>query len=128
MFKYYIVLKLLFQSRNKVLQISDGIEYPGAIRWELVACLVCAWILVYFAIWKSIKSSAKVRYLTATLPFILIIIFLGRSLTLEGADKGLQYFFRPNWEQLKHANVSSIVILTILVITNYSSIVKLGLD
>ncbi|XP_053677581.1 sodium- and chloride-dependent GABA transporter ine [Anopheles nili] len=90
---------------NKVLQISHGIEYPGAMRWELVACLVCAWILVYFAIWKSIKSSAKVRYLTATLPFILIVVFLGRSLTLEGADKGLHYFFRPNWEELGRANV-----------------------
>ncbi|XP_052899345.1 sodium- and chloride-dependent GABA transporter ine [Anopheles moucheti] len=90
---------------NKVLQISHGIEYPGAMRWELVACLVCAWILVYFAIWKSIKSSAKVRYLTATLPFVLIVVFLGRSLTLEGADKGLHYFFRPNWEELGRANV-----------------------
>uniref|UniRef100_A0A182QL93 Transporter n=1 Tax=Anopheles farauti TaxID=69004 RepID=A0A182QL93_9DIPT len=90
---------------NKVLQISHGIEFPGAMRWELVACLVCAWILVYFAIWKSIKSSAKVRYLTATLPFVLIVVFLGRSLTLEGADKGLHYFFRPNWEELGRANV-----------------------
>lgn len=76
------------------------------MRWELVACLICAWILVYFAIWKSIKSSAKVRYLTATLPFVLIIVFLGRSLTLEGADKGLNYFFRPNWSELGRANVS----------------------
>ncbi|XP_058123951.1 sodium- and chloride-dependent GABA transporter ine [Anopheles ziemanni] len=90
---------------NKVLQISHGIEYPGGMRWELVACLVCAWILVYFAIWKSIKSSAKVRYLTATLPFVLIVVFLGRSLTLEGADKGLHYFFRPNWQELGRANV-----------------------
>ncbi|XP_055595461.1 sodium- and chloride-dependent GABA transporter ine isoform X2 [Uranotaenia lowii] len=90
---------------NKVLQISHGIEYPGGMRWELVACLICAWILVYFAIWKSIKSSAKVRYLTATLPFVLIIVFLGRSLTLEGADKGLNYFFRPNWQELGRANV-----------------------
>lgn len=118
--------------RNKVLQISGGIEYPGGMRWELVACLVCAWILVYFAIWKSIKSSAKVicflnkfyyrnfhkslncpftnvtlkvRYVTATLPFVLIIIFLGRALTLDGAELGLRYFFQPKWELLGNANV-----------------------
>ncbi|XP_026468033.1 sodium- and chloride-dependent GABA transporter ine-like [Ctenocephalides felis] len=90
---------------NKLLKISQGIEFPGDIRWELGACLVCAWVLVYFAIWKSIKSSAKVRYLTATLPFILILVFLGRALTLEGADKGLRYFFRPKWELLGEANV-----------------------
>lgn len=89
----------------KVLKISNGIEEFGYLRWELVACLMCAWILVYFAIWKSIKSSAKVRYVTATLPFLLIIVFLIKSVTLEGADKGLRYFFRPKWELLADAKV-----------------------
>ncbi|XP_050345679.1 sodium- and chloride-dependent GABA transporter ine-like [Nymphalis io] len=88
---------------KKVLSMSDGIEYPGGMRWELAACLVCAWVLVYFALWKSIKSSAKVRYITTTLPFLLIIVFLGRSLTLEGADKGLRYFFKPDWKLLKQS-------------------------
>ncbi|XP_077286192.1 solute carrier family 6 member inebriated isoform X2 [Arctopsyche grandis] len=90
---------------RKVLNISAGIQYPGGLRWELVACLICAWMLVYFAIWKSIKSSAKVRYFTATFPFLLIIIFLGRSLTLDGADKGLRFFFKPNWILLADAKV-----------------------
>ena len=90
---------------NKVLQMSHGIQHPGSIRWDLVACLICAWILVYFAIWKSIKSSTKIRYFTASFPFVLIVVFLGRALTLEGAEKGLQFFFRPNWEALKSSNV-----------------------
>ncbi|XP_020283660.1 sodium- and chloride-dependent GABA transporter ine isoform X1 [Pseudomyrmex gracilis] len=90
---------------NKVLQMSNGIEEPGALRWELVACLITAWIMVYFSIWKSIKSSAQVRYLTATLPFLLIIVFLTRSLTLEGAAKGLRFFFHPRWELLGDAKV-----------------------
>lgn len=102
----YVIQQFLIQFRNKVLQMSHGIEYPGGMRWDLVACLVCAWILVYFAIWKSIKSSTKIRYFTASFPFVLIIIFLFRALTLEGADKGLQYFFRPtDWSQLKNSNV-----------------------
>ncbi|XP_048270283.1 sodium- and chloride-dependent GABA transporter ine isoform X2 [Bombus terrestris] len=90
---------------NKVLQISNGIEDSGALRWELVACLITAWIMVYFSVWKSIKSSAQVRYLTATLPLLLIVVFLMRSLTLEGADKGLQFFFHPRWELLGDAKV-----------------------
>lgn len=96
---------ITFSNRNKVLQMSYGIEHPGGIRWDLVACLICAWILVYFAIWKSIKSSTKIRYFTASFPFVLIVVFLGRALTLEGAEKGLQYFFRPNWSELKNSNV-----------------------
>jgi solute carrier family 6 GABA transporter-like protein 6/8/11/12/13 len=94
-----------FDSSKKVLQIGDGIEDFDSLRWELVACLICAWVLVYFAIWKSIKSSAKVRYFTATLPFVLIIVFLAKSLTLEGADKGMQYFFKPKFHLLLEAKV-----------------------
>ncbi|KAK9708007.1 Sodium:neurotransmitter symporter family [Popillia japonica] len=89
----------------KVLQISKGLHDFGTLRWELVACLLCAWVLVYFGLWKSIKSSAKVRYLTATLPFIFIIVFLAKSLTLEGAQLGMKYFFQPKWELLGDAKV-----------------------
>lgn len=102
------VEKCLFPYSNKVLQMSNGIEEPGSLRWELVACLITAWILVYFSIWKSIKSSAQVRYLTATLPFLLIVVFLTRSLTLEGAAKGLRFFFHPRWELLGDAKVRQI--------------------
>ncbi|CAH1283761.1 unnamed protein product [Diabrotica balteata] len=89
----------------KVLQIGKGIEDSHNLRWELVACLLCAWILIYFAIWKSIKSSAKVRYFTATFPFVIIIILLIKSLTLEGADVGMRYFFKPKFELLLNAEV-----------------------
>ncbi|KAG5896455.1 hypothetical protein JTB14_002597 [Gonioctena quinquepunctata] len=90
---------------RKVLQISKGIEDVHYMRWELVACLICAWVLIYFAIWKSIKSSAKVRYFTSTFPFVIIIILLIKSLTLEGADMGMRYFFKPKFELLLDAKV-----------------------
>ncbi|CAH0555766.1 unnamed protein product [Brassicogethes aeneus] len=90
---------------RKVLQIGNGIEDFNELRWELVACLICAWILIYFAIWKSIKSSAKVRYFTATFPFFIIIVLLIKSLTLEGADKGMKFFWKPKFELLLEAKV-----------------------
>ncbi|CAG9860624.1 unnamed protein product [Phyllotreta striolata] len=90
---------------TKVLQISTGISDVHTLRWELVACLFCAWILIYFAIWKSIKSSAKVRYFTATFPFVIIVILMIKSLTLEGADEGMRYFFKPKFELLLEAEV-----------------------
>ncbi|XP_074031277.1 sodium- and chloride-dependent GABA transporter ine-like isoform X2 [Leptinotarsa decemlineata] len=90
---------------RKVLQIGKGIEDVNFLRWELVACLICAWILIYFAIWKSIKSSAKVRYFTSTFPFVIIVILLIKSLTLEGADLGMRYFFKPKFDLLLDAKV-----------------------
>ncbi|CAL4086152.1 unnamed protein product, partial [Meganyctiphanes norvegica] len=88
-----------------LLQKTSGIDDPGEIRLELVLALFFAWILVYFSLWKSIKSSGKVVYVTATVPYLLIGIFLWRALTLPGAYLGLQYFFKPKWELLLKAEV-----------------------
>lgn len=89
----------------KVLQITTGIEDFGKFRWELAACLIVAWILVYFSIWKSIKSSGKVIYFTATFPYVVIFAFLVRSLTLDGAELGVRYLFKPKWDLLSDAKV-----------------------
>lgn len=88
-----------------LLEKTSGIDVPGEIRLELVLALFCAWILVYFSLWKSIKSSGKVVYVTATVPYLLIGVFLWRALTLDGAEIGLKYFFQPKWELLLEAEV-----------------------
>lgn len=49
------------QCRRRVLKISDGIQHLGSLRWELALCLLLAWIICYFCIWKGVKSTGKVR-------------------------------------------------------------------
>ena len=44
-----------------MLAISDGIEHIGNLRWELALCLLAAWTICYFCIWKGTKSTGKVR-------------------------------------------------------------------
>lgn len=46
--------------RRRVLAISDGIEHIGNLRWELALCLLAAWTICYFCIWKGTKSTGKV--------------------------------------------------------------------
>jgi solute carrier family 6 GABA transporter-like protein 6/8/11/12/13 len=86
--------------------MSRGVEEMGGLRWELGACLLFGWLLVYFALWKGVRSSGRVLYLTATLPFLLVIAFLGRSLTLDGAHLGITYLFTPQWYLLADAKVT----------------------
>ena len=44
-------------------------------------------------------------YVTALLPYVILIIFLVRGVTLDGASIGLKFFFVPKWELLLTAKV-----------------------
>nr|CAB3266320.1 sodium- and chloride-dependent glycine transporter 2 [Phallusia mammillata] len=91
--------------KYRVLQISDGIDNPGKIRWELILVLFLAWAIVFGCLIKGVKSSGKAVYFTATFPYIVLSILLVRGLTLDGASEGIRYFFEPKWEKLLTAKV-----------------------
>nr|BAF95543.1 taurine transporter [Bathymodiolus septemdierum] len=90
---------------RKVLSLSSGVDHPGAIKWDLALCLLLAWIIVYFCIWKGIKSSGKVMYFTATSPYIFMFVLLIRGVTLDGAELGLKYYLLPDWSKLLETQV-----------------------
>ena len=46
--------------RNKVLQLSGGLEVPGALNWEVTLCLLACWVLVYF--WSGRGSDQPTQY------------------------------------------------------------------
>lgn len=54
---------LLSLHRNKVLNISSGLDEPGQFNWELMLCLMAVWVMVYFCVWKGVKSSGKVIHI-----------------------------------------------------------------
>lgn len=90
---------------HRVLGITKGIEDFGSIRWELFGLLILAWVIVYFCLWKSVKATGKVVYFTATVPYVLLIVFLIRALRLPGAMDGLRFFLEPQWEKMLEARV-----------------------
>ncbi|XP_065350626.1 sodium- and chloride-dependent GABA transporter 2-like [Cloeon dipterum] len=90
---------------NKVLGLSGGIEQVGGLQWELVASLFVAWVLVYFCVWKGIKSSGKVVYFTATFPYVMLTALLIRGVTLDGALEGIIFYLKPDFNKLTEAQV-----------------------
>lgn len=91
--------------QHYVLQQSDGIHDLGSIRWELLLCLVIAWVAVYVCLFKGVKTSGKVVYVTATFPYVVLLALLVRGLTLPGAMKGIQFFLLPDFNRLKEFRV-----------------------
>ncbi|KAK9503688.1 hypothetical protein O3M35_010195 [Rhynocoris fuscipes] len=86
--------------QNRVLGQTDGITSMVGMRWELLACLVMGWSMVYLVICRGIHQSGKVVWFTAIFPYIVLIILFIRGVTLPGAADGLLYFITPRWHEL----------------------------
>nr|VZI10603.1 unnamed protein product [Spirometra erinaceieuropaei] len=85
---------------RRVLGLSESIEDLGNLRWDLSLCLLLAWIIIFLCIFRGLKATSQVTYFTALSPYVLLIILLGRAVSLPGATTGLTYFISPNWTRL----------------------------
>ena len=94
---------------HNVLEMTDGIEQPGYLNYKLTVCLFVAWVLVYFCIWKGIRTTGKVVYVTATLPYAFLVILFIRAITLPGSLDGIMYYITPEWTKLADPTVHLII-------------------
>ena len=70
------------------MQHSQGIASLGSIKPSLALSTLAVFVLVYFALWKGVKSTGKVVWVTAIAPYIVLFCLLIRGVTLDGADIG----------------------------------------
>jgi NSS family neurotransmitter:Na+ symporter len=77
----------------------------GGLNMGIAFWLVMTWACIYLIIIKGIERVEKVVYITVTLPVFLLFALAFRSLTLEGASVGLEYFLTPNMSALADPNV-----------------------
>nr|XP_011443803.2 sodium- and chloride-dependent glycine transporter 2 [Crassostrea gigas]XP_019927579.2 sodium- and chloride-dependent glycine transporter 2 [Crassostrea gigas]XP_034320566.1 sodium- and chloride-dependent glycine transporter 2 [Crassostrea gigas]XP_034320572.1 sodium- and chloride-dependent glycine transporter 2 [Crassostrea gigas] len=91
--------------QGEVLHLSGGLESIGQIQWHLALCFLAAWVMVYLCLVKGVKTVGKVVYVTATLPYILLLVILIRGLTLPGSLDGVLFYITPDFERLKDGKV-----------------------
>lgn len=72
---------------------------------RLVACLIIAWTCIAGVLIRGIKTSGKAAYFLAIFPYIIMVILLVRSTTLEGSLDGIIYFVSPKWEKMLEPQV-----------------------
>ncbi|XP_034031178.1 sodium- and chloride-dependent GABA transporter 2-like [Thalassophryne amazonica] len=90
---------------REVLHLSSTLDELGPISWKLALCLALVWIICYFCIWKGVKSTGKVVYLTATFPYVMLFVLLVRGATLPGAMQGIIYYLKPDHTRLADPQV-----------------------
>uniref|UniRef100_A0A8C4EGF2 Transporter n=1 Tax=Dicentrarchus labrax TaxID=13489 RepID=A0A8C4EGF2_DICLA len=90
---------------REVLRLSSSLDELGPISWKLALCLAIVWLVCYFCVWKGVKSTGKVVYLTATFPYVMLFVLLVRGATLPGATQGIIYYLKPNHTRLADPQV-----------------------
>ncbi|XP_078543792.1 uncharacterized protein LOC144828987 isoform X3 [Lissotriton helveticus] len=85
---------------RETLNISTSIDDSGSLQWWLVLCLACAWAVLYVCTIRGIETTGKAVYVTSTLPYLVLTIFLIRALTLKGSVSGIVFLFTPDLAEL----------------------------
>ncbi|CAB1350479.1 unnamed protein product, partial [Coregonus sp. 'balchen'] len=98
------------------LNTSASIGDSGGLQWWMVLCLLCAWLVLYVCCLRGIETTGKwtiihykvvlpslssqAVYITSTLPYVVLTIFLIRGLTLKGSLDGIKFLFTPDLNEL----------------------------
>ncbi len=60
--------------------------------WETFGWTVLTWVFVYLSLWKGVKGTGKVVYVTMLMPLVTCVAILVRALTLENAGRGVRLY------------------------------------
>lgn len=90
---------------RKALDASSSIEESGGLVWHLILVLLVAWAVVFLCMMRGVQSAGKAVYFTATFPYIVLTIFFGRGVSLEGAGAGIAHMFKPQFAKLINPQV-----------------------
>uniref|UniRef100_A0A8C5CSY3 Transporter n=1 Tax=Gadus morhua TaxID=8049 RepID=A0A8C5CSY3_GADMO len=89
---------------RETLNTTAFLEDDGGLQWWLVVCHISAWALLFLCISRGIETSGKAVYVTSTLPYLVLTIFLIRGLTLKGSLDGIKFLFTPDLAELAKAS------------------------
>lgn len=96
-----------------MLNASDSFEDIGTLQWQMVVALAVAWLLVFVCLYKGIQSAGKAVYVTATFPYVVLVILLVRGATLPGAREGILFYVTPQFSKITTIDVNLVNIFYI---------------
>ncbi len=72
----------------------------GSLSVKILIGSVLTWLAIAACIWKGVKTVSKVIYATVLVPWVILLVFVVRGVTLPGASEGLAYYMSPRGEFL----------------------------
>jgi SNF family Na+-dependent transporter len=84
----------------QVLNQSEDFEKGGDLVPRVAIATTVTYLIIYFSMWRGLKWSTKITFLTVTLRYVLLFTLLVKGATLDGAGDGIRYLFKPKWTRI----------------------------
>ena len=77
----------------------------SSVYIQLTKNIQVAWLLVFLCLFKGVQSVGKVVYVTATFPYVVLVILVIFGATLDGARDGIEFYLKPDVSKLADSSV-----------------------
>jgi len=67
---------------------------------------IAVWIIIFLCVFKGVKSSSYIVWLTVPLPVIFVIIMIFNGASLDGSEDGIERYFKGITDPEKQTNAA----------------------
>ncbi len=91
---------------GEFLGLTDSPLNLGDIQWSIFGAAAFAWLVAFLAVFTGIRGGIeRANKIFMPILFILVLVFIGRGVMLDGAADGLNWLFRPDFSALTDGKV-----------------------
>lgn len=84
------VIRIVDEETCKAYEDGDKTVFSGA---ALGAC-IAVWIIIFLCVFKGVKSSSYIVWLTVPLPVLFVFIMIFNGASLDGSEDGVGRYFK----------------------------------
>lgn len=81
---------------RKTLDVSGDVGHWSHFNWTVALCLAAAWLISYICLVRGLSSSKRLVYAISIFPYVILVIFFFKAISLPGMGHGLRYLFEPD--------------------------------
>lgn len=83
---------------NEFLNLSSGPLDFGNIVWPIFIGSMVIWLITWIVLFSGVKYGIELaNKIFLPILFVLLLVMLAHAVTLDGAKKGLEWLFKPNF-------------------------------
>ncbi|MFW5487407.1 MAG: sodium-dependent transporter [Desulfovibrio sp.] len=91
---------------NQYLHLSSSPLELGSIQTGILITTLMAWIITWGVLHMGVRNGVeKISKIFMPLLFFMVLLIIGRTLTLDGAMNGLQWLFKPDFSKIMDYHV-----------------------